>query len=228
MDLLIGNIFKDIKTYGKYLVFDFDKYFMISHLRMEGKYFIKEKDEEISKHELFILEFKDISLRYHDTRRFGRIEIIKPEDLFNVSGISKLAPEPFEITKEFIYEKIKKKNMPIKSIILDQTVIAGLGNIYADEVLYASKINPLKKGCNITKKECQSIIDSSIEILNDAIKKGGTTIMSYTSSEGVYGKYQDYLKVHKSKNKNCIICNTSIQRIKVGGRSTYFCPRCQK
>ena len=228
LNLLVNQTLKDIKTYGKYIVFDFEQYLMVSHLRMEGKYFIKEKDEELDKHELFVLEFNDISLRYHDTRRFGRVQVIKPNEISNVSGLAKLAPEPFDITKEYIFEKIKRKNMPMKSILLDQTIIAGLGNIYVDEVLFASAIHPLRLGKNITIKECQKIIDESIKILNKSIEEGGTTIFSYTSSLGVSGNYQNFLSVHKSQNKDCKICKTRVEKIKVGGRSTYFCPRCQK
>jgi len=228
LNLLVNQTLRDIKTYGKYIVFDFDKYKMVSHLRMEGKYFLKEIDDPINKHELFIIEFNNISLRYHDTRRFGRIQLVETKNLNKVSGLSKLALEPFEITKEEIYEKLKKKSMPIKSILLDQTIIAGLGNIYVDEVLFATGIHPLRLGKNISIEECQKIIDSSIEILNKSIEEGGTTIMSYTSSLGVTGNYQNYLKVHKTKSKECSICNSKIERIKVGGRGTYFCPHCQK
>ena len=103
-----------------------------------------------------------------------------------------------------------------------------MGNIYADEVLFKSNINPLKKACDITKEEASNIIKSSAYIISDAIRKGGTTIRSYTSSLNVIGHYQDFLMVHKRENELCKVCNSSIIRIKVGGRSTYYCPLCQK
>ena len=106
--------------------------------------------------------------------------------------------------------------------------MAGLGNIYVNEVLFASKINPLRLGETITLDECQIIINNSVKILNKAIKYGGTTIKSYTSSLGITGHYQDYLMVHKKEGEPCKICNTKIINIKVGGRSTYYCPNCQK
>ena len=136
--------------------------------------------------------------------------------------------------KSFNFEKMVgrghnlKSKLPIKELLLDQSIIAGLGNIYVNEVLFASKINPLKKGEDISLKECQSIIDNSISILNKAIEYGGTTIKSYTSSLGVTGHYQDYLKVHKREGLPCEVCNNPIINIKVGGRSTYYCPKCQK
>ena len=116
----------------------------------------------------------------------------------------------------------------MKNILLDQTIISGLGNIYADEVLFKSGINPLKKGVDITLDDCEKIKKSAKEIITKAIDNGGTTIKSYTSSLGVTGRFQQYLLVHKKEGKPCSICGTTIKRIKVGGRSTYYCPKCQK
>lgn len=228
LDLLINQNLKDIRTYGKYLVFDFNEYFLVSHLRMEGKYFVKPASEKIVKHEHVIFYFGDMSLRYHDTRKFGRMQLIKPGDLDQVEGLSKLAPEPFDpkMTKEFLSEKLKKKSLPIKSSLLDQTIISGLGNIYVDEVLYASKINPLKASKDLTLEECEKIITNAIKILNEAIKHGGTTIFSY-QAVGVEGHYQGKLKVHTKVGQECPLCHAIIKKIKVGGRGTYYCPSCQ-
>ncbi len=226
---LISKTLFGIKTRGKYLLFDFEEYILISHLRMEGKYFIKNPNDSIQKHEHIIFTFNNnFSLRYHDTRKFGRMELIKKDQLEVNKSISKLASEPFDIKVEDFYNKIKNKNIPIKSLLLDQTIINGLGNIYVNEVLFAAKINPLKNGKNITKDETEKIINYSIEILNLAIKEGGTTIKSYTSSLGVTGKYQDYLQVHMKENSPCKICGKPIKKLAVGGRSTYFCENCQK
>src|SRR5699024_2522877 len=111
---------------------------------------------------------------------------------------------------------------------LDQSIVSGLGNIYADEVLFASHINPLKKGKDITLSDCENIKDSAKKIIAEAIKYGGTTIKSYTSSLGVTGRFQQFLMVHKKEGEHSQICNTPIVKIKVGGRSTYYCPNCQK
>jgi formamidopyrimidine-DNA glycosylase len=116
----------------------------------------------------------------------------------------------------------------MKTLLLDQTIISGLGNIYADEVLFYAKVNPLKKGCDITLKECDRIAKGSIAIINKAMEYGGTTIRSYTSSLGVTGHYQDYLKVHTKVNEKCQICGNIIKKIKIGGRSSYYCEVCQK
>ena len=222
---LIGKTLTDINTKGKFLIFTFEDLYLVSHLRMEGKYFIKSLDDKIEKHEHIIFEFGDISVRYHDTRKFGRMMLTK--NLNNYNSLAKLGKEPFDITKEELHNNLKS-SLPIKELLLDQSIMSGLGNIYVNEVLFASKISPLKSGVNITLNECQSIIDNSISILNKAIDNGGTTIKSYTSSLGVTGNYQNYLMVHKKEKEKCQVCGSAILNIKVGGRSTYYCPKCQK
>ena len=228
---LIGLSFDSILRKGKWLLFSIGDYYLCSHLRMEGKYFIKDSNEEINKHEHVIFHFEDgIDLRYHDTRKFGRMHLVLKKDIDLVEGVRKQGIEPIDIhlTKEYLYEKFKKKKLPMKSLLLDQTIISGLGNIYADEVLFASGIHPLTLGNQITLEKCQKIVDTSKKIITEAIKCGGTTIRSYTSSLGVIGNFQQNLKVHKREGEPCFICHMIIKRIVVGGRSTYYCENCQK
>jgi len=230
-EILIGNEFKDILRVGKWLMFELNNYYLLSHLRMEGKYFIKNSDEEVQKHEHVIISFTDGSdLRYHDTRKFGRMKLVKKEDLWNTEEIKKQGKEPMDDTLDSTYllDKFKGKRLPIKSVLLDQEIISGLGNIYADEVLYASGVNPLREAKSLNKEECQKIIETSKSILLKSIEEGGTTIKSYTSSLGVTGNYQNYLQVHKREGLPCNRCGNKITRIKVGGRSTYYCEKCQK
>ncbi len=229
--VLIGNEFIDIKRIGKWLLFELDNYYLLSHLRMEGKYFIKNTCEKKEKHEHVIISFTDnTDLRYHDTRKFGRMKIIKKEDLYNCEEIKKQGIEIIsdKLTKEYLFNKFNNKLIPIKTSLLDQSIISGLGNIYADEVLFLSKINPKRKTNSITLDECESIIKSGNKIIKNAIKEGGTTIKSYTSSLGVTGNYQNYLKVHKKEGCKCEVCGNIIKKIKIGGRSTYYCEVCQK
>ncbi len=229
--VIIGKTFNDILRRGKWLIFDLDGYYLISHLRMEGKYFIKPLNEKIEKHEHVIFEFIDNStLRYHDTRKFGRMKLIKKEKMNDCIEIQKQGLEPGDknLTGKYLLEKFKGKRLPIKTTLLDQTIISGLGNIYVDEVLFKSNINPLKETNKITLEEANNICKSSNIIIKNAIKYGGTTIRSYTSSLGVKGSYQNYLQVHKRENQECNICKNKIKRIKVNGRSTYYCPNCQK
>lgn len=228
---LINNKFIDIKRIGKWLIFELEDNYLLSHLRMEGKYFVKNSTDKIEKHEHVIISFIDnTDLRYHDTRKFGVMKIIDKKDLYNTSEIKKqgIDANSDKLTIEYLLDKFKDKTMPMKSCLLDQSIISGLGNIYVDEVLFKSGINPLRKPNSITKDECGKIISSSKEILTNAIKEGGTTIKSYTSSLGVTGNYQNYLLVHKKEGQKCSKCGNIIKRIKVGGRSTYFCDNCQK
>ena len=228
---LIGNEFIDIKRRGKWFIFELHDYYLLSHLRMEGKFFLKSSTDPIQKHEHIIFTFNDDSdLRYHDTRKFGRMHLLLKENLNDYEPIKKQGEEPFSpnLTKEYLKAKLEGKRLPIKSLLLDQTIISGLGNIYANEVLFAAKINPLKEGKNISLEECQRIIDATNQIIKEAIKMGGTTIKSYTSSLGVTGRFQQKLMVHKKEGEPCKICKRPILKIKVGGRSTYYCENCQK
>lgn len=228
---LIGQQFIDIKRMGKWLLFETDTHYLLSHLRMEGKYFLKQEQDPILKHEHVEILFEDgLSMRYHDTRKFGRMKLIEKAKLYEFEGIKKLGIEPLskQLTKEYLYAKIKKKSIPIKTILLDQTIISGLGNIYADEVLFAAGISPFKKGQDITLDECEKICAAAKKIIQAAIKAGGTTIRSYTSSLGVTGRFQQQLQVHCRENENCFICGSKIQKQFVHGRSTYYCPVCQK
>lgn len=231
LNKLIGESFIDIDRVGKWLIFKTDNYGLLSHLRMEGKYFLKNKQDKIEKHEHVIITFEDDSdLRYHDTRKFGRMILCLKDDIYKLEEITKQGYEPNckELTKEYLYDKVHKLKIPIKTILLDQTIISGLGNIYVNEVLFEARVNPFKKGEEITKKECQNIILATNDIIPRAIKKGGTTIKSYTSSLGVTGRFQQDLKVHMKDKQECSNCHNIIKKEKINGRSTYYCPKCQK
>ena len=227
---LIGKEFIDIKRIGKWLLFETDTHYLLSHLRMEGKYFLKQKDDKIEKHEHVEIIFADGSdMRYHDTRKFGRMKLVLKEKLYEFEGIKKQGIEPIDkkLSKEYLFSKFTKSQLPMKTLLLDQTIISGLGNIYADEVLFDAAISPFKKGKDITLEECERIKNSAKKIIELAIKDGGTTIRSYTSSLGVTGRFQTHLKVHSKEGDYCSICGMKIQKMFVGGRSTYYCRVCQ-
>lgn len=230
-DDLIGDEFIDIKRRGKWLIFELNNHYLLSHLRMEGKFFLKNSSDEIVKHEHVIITFSDeTDLRYHDTRKFGRMNLIKKQDLEKTECILKQGLEPGDkdLTPEYLLTKFKNKKLPIKTVLLDQTIISGLGNIYVNEVLFYARVNPFKRASLVTKEECQNIIKGADEIIKEAIEMGGTTIKSYTSSLGVTGRFQQKLKVHKREGEACFKCGAKIANQKIGGRSTYFCPICQK
>lgn len=230
IEKIVGETFTDILRIGKWLLFETENYYLLSHLRMEGKFFIKNESDPLEKHEHIEIIFENgLDLRYHDTRKFGRMLLILKENLYEFEGIKKQGIEPIDdsLTKEYLYDRLKKKRLPMKTLLLDQTIISGLGNIYANEVLFAAQISPFKKGNEITIEECERVVKSSKEIIEKAIEMGGTTIRSYTSSLGVTGRFQQYLMVHNKENENCQKCGTKIERQPIGGRSTYYCRKCQ-
>jgi formamidopyrimidine-DNA glycosylase len=220
----------DISRRGKWLEFVLDDYYLLSHLRMEGKYIYRNLDDPIEKHEhvLFNID-NNFSLRYKDVRKFGKMYLIKKDEL-EKSPISKLGLEPWdkELTPSYLKEKYQKKSLPIKTVLLDQEIITGIGNIYADEILFLSRINPHKKAKDIKEKELQRIIDNTKQVLDKAIEEKGTTIRSYTSEEGVTGNNQNNLYVHMRQGEPCSVCKNKIIKEKIGGRGTYYCKYCQK
>lgn len=220
----------DIKRRGKWLVFELDNYYLLSHLRMEGKYLYRNKSQKVEKHELVIFNINnEFELRYKDVRKFGKMELVE-KDKLNESSLKKLGYEPWDknLTITYLKEKYKNKNIPIKTLLLDQSIIVGIGNIYADEILFLSKINPHTKGKDLTEKNLKDIIENTKKVLETAIKEGGTTIRSYTSEEGVTGLFQNDLNVHMKENEPCLVCKTKIKKDKIGGRSSYYCSNCQK
>lgn len=223
---LKGQTIQDIEREGKYLKFILDDYMMISHLRMEGKYFMDyEKDKHT--HVEFILG-SNHKLSYHDTRKFGRFELVdvKEKDTF-LNTHKKLQKDPANLTLMDFYEGIKAKNKTIKEILLDQSVVGGIGNIYANEILYLSKIHPAKKGFMISLEEAKTLLMNSNIVLNKAIEMGGSTIDTFESL-GHKGMFQQELNVHGKTNELCKRCGHKIVKIQLKGRGTYYCPSCQK
>ena len=228
---IIGQTFRDIERHGKWLKFVLDDYYLLSHLRMEGKFFFRNKDEKIYKHEHVIFGLdNNTEFRYMDVRKFGKMHLIRKEDINTMGPLLKVGLEPWddELTVSYLKNKYKNKKLPIKSVILDQEIIAGIGNIYANEILFASGINPLKKACELSDEELSNIIDNTRIILKKAIAMGGSTIHSYTSVDGVTGLFQQELLVHTRVGMPCKKCGNKIEKIVVGGRGTYYCSNCQK
>ena len=229
---LINQTIQEVSRRGKYLVFHFDDYQLLSHLRMEGKYFYVDSNFELNSHVhvIFTLE-NGKRLLYQDTRKFGTYHLYdKAIDLETTAPFQVLGLEPFatEFTPSYVKEKIQNKKKPIKSLLLDPTIVCGLGNIYVDEVLYRARLHPLTSSSELTDKDIENVVKYTVEVLARAIELGGTTIRTFSSSHGVSGTFQNELLVHQRKGENCYECHTPIEKIKVGGRGTYFCPTCQK
>lgn len=226
-----GQTFNSFTTRGKWIVCTLDTDYLLFHLRMEGKFFFRKEENPYTKHEHVIFKLDGgEQLRFADVRKFGKVMLIPKDMLYKMKPYTILGLEPWdkELTPIYLKEKLKNKKLPIKSLLLDQSIITGIGNIYADEILFLSHINPLKKQEELSLNDYDNIINNTRSILDKAIEEGGTTIRSYTSSEGVKGSFQNNLYVHQREKEKCRICNTPIIKIKVGGRGTYYCPNCQK
>ena len=210
-------------------MFELDNYYLLSHLRMEGKYIIRNINDSYDKHEHVEFIFTDnTTLRYKDTRKFGRMYLYNKEEVYFNKPLNELGLEPWDekLNSAYLKEKFKNKRLPIKTLLLDQSIMVGLGNIYVDEVLFMSNLNPLKTKDNLTDKDLNNIISNSKKVLKHAIELGGTTIRSYESSEGVHGNFQNELLVHGKEI--CPNCKSKLEKIRVGGRGTYYCQKCQK
>ena len=227
---LIGQKIIEIDRIGKHLLIHCESDLIISHLRMEGKYFYRHHTVNQDKHDHVVFCFQDgMELRYNDVRKFGTMHLKDKNSLFIGEPLEKLGLEPFSPKFTLSYLKSKIKGIrPIKAVLLDQHVIAGLGNIYVDEVLYHAKLHPSTLACNVSDKSLEVIRTASISVLEKAISLGGTTIRSYYSDDEVSGRFQNELLVHGRKDGACFTCGEIIEKIRVGGRGTYYCPHCQK
>lgn len=227
---IIGETINDITRRGKWLMFELDHYYLLSHLRMEGKYNIRKNGDAYDKHEHVSFEFTDnTELRYRDTRKFGRMHLIKKELVYDIKPLNELGLEPWDnnLTTLYLKEKYKKIKLPIKTVLLDQTIIVGIGNIYADEILFLCKINPYTKTNILKTEDLNNIIINTRKVLKEAIEMGGTTIRTYTSSDGVHGNFQQKLYVHNHEGEPCPMCQDIIIKVRINGRGTYYCEKCQ-
>lgn len=228
---VIGETFLDIDRTGKYLIFRLtNNKSIVSHLRMEGKYHVVPTDSPINKHEHLMYQFEDgTSLRYQDTRKFGRLELVETGTENVVTGIKNLGPEPNSagFTLKYFTAALKKRKKNIKNAILDQTLVAGLGNIYVDEVLWMSEIHPLQPANTIPTKKIKKLYQAINEEIALAIENHGTTVKSYLDASGHAGNFQNFLHAYSRGGEKCERCGTILEKIKVNGRGTVFCPHDQ-
>ena len=227
---LENQTFLDVTRIGKFLIFHLtNDLVFISHLRMEGKYFEYNEGEEHRKYARVIFHLdNNKKLVYDDSRCFGIIKLTSEKDYRNDKEIAQLGPEPFQIKDaDYFIDRCKKSTHPIKSTLLDQTLMTGLGNIYADEVLFASKINPFIKAKDITKKQWEDIVRNAVRILNEAIEMGGSTIKSYHPGKDIDGNFQTVIKAYGKRYEDCPNCGSKFHFTTIGGRGSTYCPFCQ-
>ncbi|MFC7393683.1 DNA-formamidopyrimidine glycosylase [Scopulibacillus cellulosilyticus] len=227
---LKGQSIKDIKRRGKFLLFYLNKDVLVSHLRMEGKYSLQEEHVTIDKHTHVIFKFTDqTELRYRDVRKFGTMHLFAKGEEFLYPPLSQLGPEPLgsDFTAEYLTDRLAKTDRAVKTALLDQTIVVGLGNIYVDEALFRACIHPLTKARTLNHKQIDNLTKCIRKTLNEAVEMGGSTIRTYLNSQGQMGMFQQKLNVYGRVGSPCPNCGHPIEKIKVGGRGTHFCHACQ-
>lgn len=230
---LTGRKVMAARRRGKYLLIDLDKNAGLGvHLRMSGRLIVADEKHRAAQFLRVLIKLKSgRELRFEDMRVFGRMWYVSPsEDFLHViPALQELGPEPLEaLTADHLMAAMKGKKQAIKTALLDQTIIAGLGNIYADEVLFQTGIHPLSLAGSISEKDAENLVVAIAKTLKKAIKHGGTTLRDYANSEGVNGNYQHQSWVYGREDEPCRVCGTEIERIKLAGRSAHFCGNCQK
>lgn len=202
------------------------------HLRMTGQLLWVQQDDTLQKHTRIRLFFPgDRELRFVDTRTFGKFWYVPPEIEVDtiITGLQKLGPEPFskEFSVEYFTNKLHNRRRHIKTLLLDQAIVAGIGNIYADEALFKSGIKPDTVAANLTTERVRQLHVAIVEVLQTSIDRGGTTFSDFLNLLGVSGNYGDSALVYGRKEQPCRACGTAITKIKLAGRSSHFCPNCQ-
>ncbi|WP_347862599.1 DNA-formamidopyrimidine glycosylase [Salimicrobium sp. PL1-032A] len=229
--MLVQQTIRDIDRKGKFLIFLLDDYALVSHLRMEGKYFVYPHKEPKDKHTHVTFSFEDGSvLHYNDVRKFGTMHLFEKGKEHQEKPLSQVGPDPFKgrFTGDYMYEKFQKTTRRIKTVLLDQSVVAGFGNIYVDETLYRAKIHPERLASSLDTEEVACIVEEGKKVLKEAMEAGGSTIRSYSRSDGGQGEFQTRLYVYGKEGEPCPRCSRPITKTKVGGRGTHLCYYCQE
>ena len=220
---IVGQQVKDIGRRGKYMLVRLTDDTLIIHLRMSGDLWVEGQDLSLGQHYRMVLNFDNGSrLVFNDARKFGRVWLVSdPEQV-----LGKLGPEPFDpaLNEQNFYESLRSRRRQLKPLLMDQTFIAGVGNIYADEALYRARLHPLQLSSRVTQGDAARLLESIRAVLQEGIERHGASI------DWIYrgGDFQNYFGVYRRTGEPCWNCGTPIARITVGQRGTHFCPTCQK
>lgn len=215
---------------GKYLCFTFSSAGELwVHLGMTGQLLLSEKETPRQKHDHALFLFSGgLRLVFRDVRRFGGLFSRRNPSEPLTKGIAALGPDPFEISAEEFASLMKKRTGLIKSLLLNQSLVSGIGNIYADESLHRAGIHPKRRAGTVKKERLESLHRKICEVLNEAIAEGGSSINDYMHLNGRSGQFQNLHRVYGKEAKPCLVCSLPIRRIRIASRSSFFCIRCQK
>ena len=218
----------DLHRRAKYIIFELENTYLLLHLGMSGSLrILKSEDNYFLKHDHIEFIFDNEKIIYNDPRRFGSLHIAK--DINNHKLISGLGPEPLSenFNGAYLLDCCKRSKTNIKSLIMNQKNVVGIGNIYASESLYLSRVNPQKESQELDFEECKRIVSSSKKVLNEAIKVGGTTLKDFYSADGSAGYFKIKLNVYGRNGQKCKNCEEEILKVTINQRATFYCPNCQ-
>jgi formamidopyrimidine-DNA glycosylase len=220
-----------VRRVGKHIVVDLDKMRRrnnshaqwIVHLGMTGRLLVTNPETELAKHTHLIARLRSgRELRFVDPRRFGRLSVVR-EHGFEAPGA-----EPLDVGFELFRGLFRKRKTPIKSALLNQKLLSGVGNIYADEALFRAGVRPRRRAGTLTREQLRRLYESLQQVLNEAIAAGGSSVSDYVGAEGEPGFFQFQHRVYQREGEPCLVCGTPIKRIVIAGRSSHYCPKCQK
>ena len=219
-----------IERRGKFLAIHLsDDWILIHHLGMSGRLLLTHPETEIARHTHIRIGLAEdsLELRQWDPRRFGFVGILKESELSELPSWHNLGTDPFELKLEYFLQLLRERKQPIKSFLLDQRWVAGLGNIYADESLFRAGIHPLRPAGELTREEGKKLLHHIRQVLRESIAAGGSSTHDYQHLDGTLGEFQHKHRVYRRIGEPCRICKSTIERIVINGRSSHFCPCCQ-
>lgn len=228
LDQALNQKILSITRRAKYLIFHLERGYIIYHLGMSGRVTLyKGTAPEVLKHDHVDILCDNYTIRYNDPRRFGCI--IYTANLSESAMLINLGPEPLEgeFTHDYLYSKIRSRNTPIKQLIMDNNVVVGVGNIYACESLFLSKISPLRKGKDLTLAENELLVKNIQSVLKEAIAAGGSSLRDYKNAQGELGYFQQSHNVYGRAKQACRSCDSLIEEVRLGQRNSFYCPTCQ-
>jgi formamidopyrimidine-DNA glycosylase len=227
---LLGQKIESIERRAKYLLLRTKSGTLLAHLGMSGSFRIVTPAEPVRKHDhVDIVLADDKVLRFHDPRRFGCLLWVK-DDVNEHPLLAGLGPEPLsnELTAEYLFKRSRKRSAPVKSFIMDQRIVVGVGNIYANEALFEAGISPRKKSGSVSRAQFDALVTEIKAVLTRSIKSGGTTLRDFVGGDGKPGYFIQQLKVYGRGGEACVTCRSKLREFRQGQRATVYCPKCQR
>ena len=231
LEMLVGRRVEGLRRRGKMVLVDFSGGLtLLIHLKMTGQLLFCGRDNPRDKHTHFLLAFRSSprELRFRDVRKFGFLRIVATADASGAPELRSLGPEPLDLERDAFFERLRGRRGRLKSVLLNQRVLAGIGNIYADEILHRAGLHPRTEVARLGPRRLERLRIAVKAVLSEAVAFKGTTVRDFRDGFGLEGLFQNRLKVYGREGEPCPRCGRRIALIRLSGRSTHFCPRCQR